>query len=102
MKLTSLLKCVAVVGAIAVTNVMAEEEATIDYIIMKDGKVMVVKKDVMTELKEPYTFKNGTTIQVNGQYSGDDKKVMTLAEGSKLSTEGQLLSSDGKPTTGAQ
>ncbi|MGH8045879.1 MAG: DUF6799 domain-containing protein, partial [Chthoniobacterales bacterium] len=83
MKLTSLLKCAAVFGAMAFTNVMAEEVATIDYITMKDGKVMMVKKDVATELTEPYTFKNGTTIQVNGQYSGDDKKVVTLVEGQK-------------------
>jgi len=95
MKLKSLFKCCALVGALSFSMAMAAEE-TIEYLTVKDGKILLVKTEgEPVVLTEPYTLKDGTIIQVNGAYTRPDKTVATLKEGEKLSSAGKL-------TTGAQ
>jgi hypothetical protein len=88
--------CAAAAGALSLSTAMSAEEETFEYLTVKDGKVLVVKKEgEPVVLKEPYTFKDGTTIVVSGEYTRPDKTVATLKEGEKLSSAGKL-------TTGAQ
>ncbi len=61
-----------------------------DGIIMQDGKMCMVKDNIVTPLNQEITLNNGTRVMVDGSYSTKDGKKKTLQEGEHLDMMGKI------------
>ena len=67
-----------------------------DSVMMKDGKMMIVKGGAWVAMDAPVTCTNGRKVSVNGEVSKGDKK-RKLEEGMMIDKDGQIMDKDGKP-----
>jgi hypothetical protein len=63
-----------------------------DGFIMKNGRVMRVKDNRMTTLKNDTTLSNGTMVMSNGQYMKKGEAKMMLKEGQHIDMSGNVVS----------
>lgn len=64
-----------------------------DCVMMKDGKVMVMKHGQHSELTEDLTLDNGTMVMKDGTVKTSDGKTMMLKDGEWIGMDGKM----GKP-----
>jgi hypothetical protein len=63
-----------------------------DIVVMKGGRVMVVRHGEMKELDMMMTLENGTRVAMDG--------TLTMRDGTtRRLTEGEAMTLDGEPTT---
>ena len=63
---------------------------TKDYVVMKEGKMLLVKNGKTTAMDKEMTLSDGTRVMSDG-------KVMMKDGSTKLLEEGETLTLDGKP-----
>ena len=63
-----------------------------DGIMMRNGKILVVKKGKMTILDKDMTMSNGTIIQSDGTYIKKDGTTMMMKEGQHVDMSGNIIS----------
>jgi regulator of RNase E activity RraA len=73
-----------------------------DCVMMKDGKVMVMKGGAVTALYGDLTLTNGTTVKSDGTVKASDGTTMKLMEGEKIDMDGKMLKMDTNSTTPPQ
>ncbi len=61
-----------------------------DYIMMMNGKMMVMKHGMSMDLKSDTTLKNGTTVMTNGTVKTKDGKTVMLKEGECIYGDGKI------------
>jgi len=61
-----------------------------DGVMMKNGKIMMVKKGEMTLLDNDITLANGTKIMIDGAYIKSDGTRMMLKEGQHIDMDGNV------------
>jgi hypothetical protein len=61
-----------------------------DCVMMKDGKVMVMKNGQKSELTEDMTLSNGTTVTKDGTVKTSDGKTMMLKDGEWVGMDGKM------------
>jgi hypothetical protein len=61
-----------------------------DCVMMKDGKVMVMKDGQKSELTDDMTLSNGTTVMKDGTVKTSDGKTMMLKNGDWVGMDGQM------------
>lgn len=61
-------------------------------IMMKDGKVMVMKNGEKTALLQDTTLSNGTTITVDGTVKSSDGTTTMLKDGDYVNSDGTISS----------
>lgn len=61
-----------------------------DCVMMKDGKVMVMKDGQKSELTDDMTLSNGTTVMKDGTVKTSDGKTMMLKDGDWVGMDGAM------------
>jgi hypothetical protein len=59
--------------------------------IMQDGKMMYIKNGINLPIENQITLSNGTIIMSDGSYISKGKGKMTLRNGQRLDTSGNLI-----------
>ncbi len=62
-----------------------------DCVMMKDGKVMVMKGNNVMALDKDLTLANGTTVKNDGSVKMADGTAMQLKEGEAIDMEGKVI-----------
>ncbi len=62
-----------------------------DCVMMKDGKVMVMKGGQVTPLQSDINLTNGTTVSTSGSVKTADGTTMILKEGDMLGMDGKMM-----------
>lgn len=71
-------------------NTMSAMKANANKIMMKDGKMWVIKDGVATQMANDTIMKNGTKVMMNGKMMQDGKEV-DLRNGDSLDMEGKMM-----------
>jgi hypothetical protein len=67
----------------------------IDGLMMKDGKVMMVKNGTYMGMNQTsMTLKNGTKVMIDGTIIKNDGSKMKLKEGEEIKMSGEIVSAD--------
>lgn len=66
------------------------EKSIPDGVMMKDGKILMVKNGEFTTLDHDMTLTNGTKIVPDGNYTTYDGITMKLKEGQHIDMDGKL------------
>ena len=76
-------------------NVKAPKSHTLqqskDYIILKDGKINLVKGSNITPIESDMTLTNGTVISTNGSVKSSEGTTVLLKEGEKIDLDGKMI-----------
>jgi hypothetical protein len=67
-----------------------------DHIMMKDGKVMMIKEGKSMPLDKEITLSDGTKVTVDGTVTMKDGKKMMMKEGDMMSMDGEMMQHDAK------
>ncbi|MBB2147433.1 DUF6799 domain-containing protein [Pedobacter gandavensis] len=62
-----------------------------DHIMMKDGKMWVMKNGMHTEMKETMTLPNGTMVMTDGMVKMKDGKTMMMKNGNSIDMMGKMM-----------
>lgn len=62
---------------------------TKDYVIMKEGKMLLVKNGKTTVIDKEMTFSDGTRVMSDGKVMMKDGSTMLLEEGESLTLNGK-------------
>ena len=62
-----------------------------DCVMMKAGKLMVMKGGIVTSLDKDLTLTNGTVIKVDGTVKSADGATIKLKEGEAIGLDGKLI-----------
>lgn len=73
-----------------------------DCVMLKDGKVMVMKGSAVTALNGDLTLTNGTVVKSDGTVKASDGTTMKLKEGEKIDMDGKMLKKDKSSATPPQ
>lgn len=97
----------AIVGACTTVAVAQDSSATSnknsdkmgahqakDYVVIKDGKTMLMKGNSLTALTSDITLTNGTVVKTDGSVKASDGTTMKLQEGEKIDVDGKLIKKD--------
>ena len=69
----------------------------IDGLMMKDGKMMMVKNGSYTKMNQTsMTLKDGTTVLIDGTVKKKNGATVKLKEGEEIKMTGEILSGDNK------
>jgi len=84
-------------SAVAATDTSAMNKATIKdgVMMMKDGKMMVMKNASWEQMTKNVTCTNGIKVSTKGEMTKGSKKK-TLTEGMMIDKDGQLMDANGK------
>lgn len=67
-----------------------------DGVMMKDGKMMVMKDGKMMMMDKTMTMKNGTMVMPDGRVKMKNGKSMKMTEGACMDMEGDMMKSNMK------
>jgi hypothetical protein len=67
-----------------------------DGVMMKNGKMMMVKDGQFTVLDHEMTMSNGTTVMADGTWTKKDGTKMKMNEGEHIDMDGKLISMEAK------
>ena len=98
-KMKKLLMCLLFAGSLTAVataqNVKAPKSHTLqqskDYIILKDGKINLVKGSNITPIESDMTLTNGTVISTNGSVKSSEGTTVLLKEGEKIDLDGKMI-----------
>ncbi len=62
-----------------------------DCVMMKDGKLSLMKSGVVSQLNKDLTLTNGTVIKVDGTVKSTDGSTIKLKEGEAIGLDGKLI-----------
>lgn len=62
-----------------------------DCVMMKDGKLMVMKGGTVSPLDKELTLTNGNVIKLDGTIKSTDGTTMKLKEGEAIGLDGKLI-----------
>ena len=62
-----------------------------DHLLMKDGKVMVMKNGKMMVIDKDMTFDNGNKVMVDGTVMMKDGKTMKMDETDMVTMDGSMM-----------
>lgn len=62
-----------------------------DCVMMKDGKLMVMKGSSVTALDTDLTLTNGTVVKTDGTVKSADGTAMKLKEGEAIDMDGKMI-----------
>ncbi|WP_316753032.1 DUF6799 domain-containing protein [Pedobacter gandavensis] len=62
-----------------------------DHIMMKDGKMWVMKNGVHKEMKQPMTLENGTMVMTDGTVKMKDGTTMMMKNGNSINMMGKMM-----------
>lgn len=69
-----------------------------DGVMMKDGRMMIVKNGNMTAMSSDQTMQNGTIVMSNGKMKHKDGTTMMMKEGGQIDFAGNNVSMDNTNT----
>jgi hypothetical protein len=69
---------------------MGMEHKMKDCVMMKDGKMMVMKGGNTTDMSENMTLKNGTTVMTDGSVKMKNGKTMKMKDGDAMYMNGKM------------
>lgn len=98
-KMKKLLMCLLIAGSFATvasaqigTKTKTQNMQQVkDYVLMKDGKMHLVKGGNITSLVNDLTLPNGTTISTTGTVKSSEGTTLQLKEGEKIDMDGKIL-----------
>lgn len=61
-----------------------------DGVMMKEGKILMVKNGEVTTLDHDMTMTNGTKVVTDGNYTSNNGTTMKLREGQHIDMDGKL------------
>jgi RNase P/RNase MRP subunit p29 len=67
-----------------------------DHIMMKDGKVMMIKEGKSMPMDKEIALSDGTKVTVDGAVTMKDGKKMMMKEGEMMSMDGEMIKHDAK------
>jgi hypothetical protein len=67
-----------------------------DHIMMKDGKVMMIKEGKSMPMDKELTLTNGSKVTVDGTVTMKDGTTMMMKEGDMMSMDGEMVKHDAK------
>lgn len=67
-----------------------------DHMLMKGGKMMMMKDGQLMAMTETMTLPNGTQVMADGTCLMKDGKKMMLKEGQEIGTDGKMHTDDMK------
>lgn len=67
-----------------------------DHIMMKDGKVMMIKEGKSMPLDKELTLGNGAKVTADGNVTMKDGTKMMMQEGHMMSMDGEMVKHDAK------
>lgn len=73
-----------------------DKEMAKDHIMMKDGKVMMMKEGKSMPLDKEITLTNGSKVAVDGTVTMRDGTKMTMKEGDMMTMDGAMMKPDAK------
>lgn len=73
-----------------------DKEMMKDHIMMKDGKVMMIKEGKGMPLEKELTLGNGAKVTVDGTVTMKDGTKMTMKDGDMMSMDGEMVKHDPK------
>lgn len=62
-----------------------------DCVMMKDGKLIVMKGNSVTALDADLTLTNGTVVKTDGSVKSADGSAMKLKEGEAIDMDGKMI-----------
>jgi hypothetical protein len=68
-----------------------------DCVMMKDGKLMVMKSGSVTPLDKELTLSNGSIISLDGTVKATDGTKLKLKEGEAIGLDGKLITKKEMP-----
>ena len=75
----------------AATPKMEKSLQVKDCVMMKEGKLMLMKGSSITPLDKELTFTNGSVISLDGTVKSSDGTTMKLKEGEAIGLDGKLI-----------
>ena len=81
----------AFVAALSLVSVMAGDMMT-DCVMMKDGKMMIMKDGKSMMMDKTMTMTNGTKVMADGKVMMADGKTAMMKDGEMISMEGKMMS----------
>jgi hypothetical protein len=79
------------------TGFTADDKAMMkDHIMMKDGKVMMIKEGKSMPLDKELTLGNGAKVTADGAVTMKDGTKTMMKEGDMLSMDGEMVKHDAK------
>lgn len=76
------------------SSIIQKQKITGDYLIFKNGKVMIMKNDSMTQLEKTIKLKNGTTVMSNGTVNTFDHHIIRLKQDDVVFFNGMIKRND--------
>lgn len=76
------------------SSIIHKQKISGDYLIFKNGKVMIMKNDSMTQLEKTIRLKNGTMVMTNGTVNTFDHQVIRLKQGDVVFFNGMIKRND--------
>jgi len=73
-----------------------DKDVAKDHIMMKDGKVMMMKAGKSMPLDKEITLTNGSKVTVDGTVTMKDGTKMTMKEGDMITMDGAMMKPDAK------
>jgi hypothetical protein len=67
-----------------------------DHIMMKDGKVMMIKAGKSMPLDKELTLTNGSKVTVDGTVTMKDGTKMMMKDGDMMTMDGEMVKHDSK------
>jgi hypothetical protein len=71
-----------------------DKEMMKDHIMMKAGKVMMIKEGKSTPLDKELTLGNGAKVTVDGAVTMQDGNKVMMKEGDMMSMDGEIVKHD--------
>ncbi len=78
------------------TGFSDDKEMMKDHIMMKDGKVMMIKDGKSMPADKELTLSNGTKVTVDGSVTMKDGTKTMMKEGDMMSMDGEMIKHDAK------
>ena len=90
-----------VIGAFSAASLFAgamkEDMMMHDGVMMKDGKMMVMKEGKTMKMEKDMTMSDGTMVMTDGQVKMKDGKTMKMKDGQMVMMDGKvMMMKDGK------
>ena len=93
---------IALIACIVSTGVFAQEKmdkmaTKKDVVMMKDGKMMMIKEGKTMTMDKDVVLKNGTTVMVDGSIKMKDGKMEKMKNGDAMDMDGNKMKPKTKP-----
>lgn len=74
----------------SMNNMASKHRQNHEGVIMKNGKLLMMKNGQTTQLTSDLTLDNGTVVMANGTVKSQDGTITTLKEGDYVGMDGKI------------